>query len=74
MSWQGAPLFLSLALVGEDVAFEEVDNDLWTIRLATVAIGRYDGRRCRIHPLAALTEGRSASSAGSAPDLEDQNQ
>ena len=30
VSWAGTPLFLSLALVGEDVAFEEVDDGLWT--------------------------------------------
>jgi putative transposase len=74
VSWQGAPLFLSLALVGEDVAFEEVDNDIWTIRFATVTIGRYHGRQRRIHPIAPITEGRSASSAGSAPDQQDKNQ
>lgn len=68
VSWQGANVFLSLALVGQDVAFEEVDDGLWTIRLATVTIGRYDARQRRIHPIAALSEGRSASSAGSAPD------
>lgn len=70
VSWQGANLFLSLALVGEDVAFEEVDDGLWTIRLATIALGRYDARQRRIHPVAPLTEGRSASSAGSAPHEE----
>ena len=74
VSWQGAPLFLSLALVGEDVAFEEVDEGLWTIRLAAAAIGRYDERHHRIHPIAPFTEGRSASSAGSAPDRKTKNQ
>src|SRR5262249_10864539 len=69
VSWHGGPLFLSLALAGQDVAFEEVDDDLWTIRFATVTIGRYDGRRRCLHPIAPLTtRGRSASSAGSAPD------
>jgi hypothetical protein len=52
-------------------AFEEVDDGLWTIRLATVTIGRYDARLRRIQPIAPLTEGRSASSAGSAPDQQD---
>jgi transposase InsO family protein len=68
VSWQGRALFLSLALVGQDVAFEEVDDDLWTIRFTTVAIGRYDGRQRRLLPIAPFTTGRSASSAGSAPD------
>jgi putative transposase len=74
VSWQGANLFLSLALVGQDVAFEEVDDGLWTIRLATVTIGRYDARTRRIQPIAALSEGRSASSAGSAPPLKGKKQ
>ena len=74
VSWHGADVFLSLALVGQDVAFEEVDDGLWTIRLATVTIGRYDARLRRIQPMAPLAEGRSASSAGSAPDQQDKNQ
>ncbi len=68
VSWQGDPLFLSLALVGEDVAFEEAADGLWTIRLGTVAIGRYDGRRRTLLPIAPLSTGRFASCAGSAPD------
>lgn len=69
VSWQGAPLFLSLALVGEDVAFEEVDDALWTIRFGATAIGRYDGRHNKLLPIAPLSTGRFASSAGSAPDV-----
>jgi putative transposase len=68
VSWAGRPLFLSGALAGEDVAFEEVDDGLWTIRLATVALGRFDERQRRIHPVAPFTEGRGTSAAGSAPD------
>jgi hypothetical protein len=34
---------LSVALVGQDIGFEEIDEGLWTLRVATVAIGRYDG-------------------------------
>jgi len=67
VSWGGRPLFLSGALAGEDVAFEEVDDGLWTIRFAAVVLGRFDERRRRIQPLASFTMGRSASSAGSAP-------
>jgi len=62
-------LFLSGALAGEDVAFEEVDDGLWTVYFATLALGRYDERHRRIQPLASLAEGRSASCAGSAPDM-----
>jgi transposase InsO family protein len=68
VSWWGEPLFLSVALVGQDVAFEEVDDGLWTIRLGTVAIGRYDRRRRKLLPIAPLSTGRFASCAGSAPD------
>ena len=69
VSWRGAPLFLSEALAGEPVAFEEVDDGLWTLRFATVALARYDERHRAIHPIASLSSaGRSASCAGSAPD------
>ena len=37
-----AAVSLSGALAGEDVAFEEVDDGLWTIHFATVALGRFD--------------------------------
>jgi putative transposase len=67
VSWNGQVLFLSGALAGEDVAFEAVDDGLWTVYFATLALGRYDERHHRIQPLASVTEGRSASCAGSAP-------
>jgi transposase InsO family protein len=67
--WGDRVLFLSNALIGEDVAFEEVGDGLWTVYFATVALARFDERHRRLHPIAPLTEGRSASSAGSAPDL-----
>jgi len=59
VSWGAHALFLSGALAGEDVAFEEVDDGLWTVHFATLALGRYDVRHRRIQPIAALTEGRS---------------
>ena len=62
------PLFVSAALAREDVAFEEVDDGIWTVTFATVVLGRFDERQHRIHPMAPVTAGRSASSAGSAPD------
>jgi putative transposase len=75
VSWRGAPVFLSEALAGEDVAFEEVDDGLWTLRFATVALARYDDRRRSIHPLASLSAaGRSASTAGSAPHMKNKRQ
>ena len=69
VSWRGAPLFISEALAHADIAFEEVDDGLWTIRFASVALARFDDRQRRIHPIAPMTAGRSASCAGSAPDL-----
>lgn len=74
VSWQGRAVFLSLALVGEDVAFEEIDDGLWTIRFGAAAIGRYDLRQHKLLPIAPLSTGRFASSAGSAPDKMDRDQ
>jgi hypothetical protein len=68
ISWNGAPLFVATALAGEYVAFEEIDDALWTVYFATVALARYDERRRVLHPIAHFSTGRSASSAGSAPD------
>jgi putative transposase len=66
VSWR-RPLFVSVALRDQAVAFEEVDDGIWTVTFATVVLGRFDERQHRIHPIAPFTGGRSASSAGSAP-------
>ena len=66
VSWR-APLFVSAALANEAVAFEEVDDGIWTVTFATIVLGRFDERHHKIHPIAAVSGGRSASSAGSAP-------
>jgi transposase InsO family protein len=66
VSWR-RPLFVSVALANEAIAFEEVDDGIWTVTFATVVLGRFDERQHRIHPIAAISGGRSASSAGSAP-------
>jgi putative transposase len=68
VSWR-RPLFVSVALAGEAVAFEEVDEGIWTVTFATVVLGRLDERQHRIHPMAPVSVGRVASSAGSAPDV-----
>ena len=69
LSWKSAPLFVATALAGEYVAFEEVDEGLWTLWFATVPLARYDERHRSLHPIASQdATGRSASSAGSAPD------
>jgi transposase InsO family protein len=70
VSWSSAPLFVATALAGEYVAFEEIDDDLWTLHFASLALARYDERHRRLQPIPiAVTGGRSASFAGSAPDL-----
>jgi putative transposase len=61
VSWRSAPLFVATPLAGEHVAFEEVDNGIWTLRFASVALARYDDRHRSIHPIASL------SSAGAPP-------
>jgi putative transposase len=69
VSWQGDPLFVATPLAGEYVAFEEVDAGLWTVHFATIALARYDERHRQFQPIPiAVTTGRSASGAGSAPD------
>jgi putative transposase len=67
VSWCN-PLFVSAALAGEDVAFEEVDDGIWTVTFASVVLGRFDERQHTIHPVGPISAGRSASFAGSAPD------
>ncbi len=70
VSWNGGPQFVGAALAGEYVAFEEIDDGLWTLYFATVALARYDERHGQFHPLAGgVTSGRSAGCAGSAPDV-----
>jgi len=71
VSWGGAPLFVATALAGEYVAFEEIDDGRWTLHFATVALARYDERHRLLQPIPiAVNGGRSASSAGSAPALQ----
>jgi hypothetical protein len=70
VSWRNAALFIATPLAGEHIAFEEVDDGLWTVHFATVALARYDDRHRTFQEIPiAVNGGRSASSAGSAPDL-----
>jgi putative transposase len=47
ISWRGRREFLSQALTGELVGFEEVDDGLWTVHLGTVSLARWLERtRC----------------------------
>ena len=69
VSWKSAPLFVATPLASEHIAFEEIDDGLWTVHFATVALARYDERHRTLHPIPiAVNGGRSASGAGSAPD------
>lgn len=69
VSWASTPQFVGHALAGEYVAFEAIDDGLWTLHFATVALARYDERHRTLRPIRiAVTEGRSAGGAGSAPD------
>ena len=45
-----------------------LEDGTWTVTFASVILGRFDERRHTIHPIAAVSGGRSASCAGSAPD------
>jgi len=72
--WRNHVLFLSNALIGEDVAFEEVDDAWWTVYFAHVPLVRFDERHRRLHPIVTFTQGRSASFAGSAPVNGDQKE
>lgn len=44
IKWHGRRLFLSEVLRGEWVGLEEVDDDLWSIYLGPLLLGRYAGR------------------------------
>jgi putative transposase len=52
VSWGGRVLFVSEALRGEPIGFEEVDDGIWTVHFATVALARFDERRGRIQRIA----------------------
>ena len=61
MSWGGHPVFLTEVLAGHDVAFEAIDDGLWLLRFAHVALARFDERRRHLLPLL------PASGASAAP-------
>jgi hypothetical protein len=44
VSWRGQLVFLSEVLRGEDVAFDEVDDDCWNIVYYRTLLARWDGR------------------------------
>jgi putative transposase len=48
VSWRNADVFLSEALRGEDVAFEEVDDGIWTVHFGRVPLARWHERERRL--------------------------
>jgi putative transposase len=64
ISWR-EPVFLSEALAGELVGFEEVDDGLWTLWFGRVVLARFDERRRQLEPIAKVTTGALADCVGS---------
>jgi putative transposase len=56
ISWRGVPVFLTEVLRGEDVAFEEVDDGVWTLHFASIILGRFDERTRAIRALPPTTD------------------
>lgn len=52
LSWRGRDVFVSEALIGQPLGFEEVDDGIWTVHFATVVLARFDERRGRIQQIA----------------------
>jgi transposase InsO family protein len=48
VSWRNDALYLTEVLSGERVGFEEVNDGIWMITFATVAIARFDERTRRV--------------------------
>ncbi len=51
ISWGGAPVFLSEALAGEDVALEEIDDGIWTLHFGRIPLARWLERERRLQAL-----------------------
>ena len=51
IAWAGGPLFLSRALVGHDVALEEIDDGIWTVYFASVPLARWLARDRQLRPV-----------------------
>ncbi len=44
IKWKGGMLFVSETLIGENIALEEIDDGIWTLRLAHIELARLDER------------------------------
>lgn len=53
IGWRNRPAFLTSALAGQTVAFDEVDDGIWTVYFATVPIARWLERERRFRALRA---------------------
>ena len=51
IKWKGVAVFLSHVLDGEVVAFEEVDDGVWTLYFATYPLARFEARTQTLLPL-----------------------
>jgi transposase InsO family protein len=51
ISWRDRPLYLTEVLAGEHVGCEEVDEGIWLIHFASVAIARLDERGAIVTPV-----------------------
>jgi hypothetical protein len=69
ISWAGAPLFIATALAGEYVALDEVDDGIWTLHFATMALARYDERQRALRPIHLAVKPGGAAPAALAPRL-----
>jgi putative transposase len=56
IAWHGRRLFLSEALRGEYVGFEEVEDGVWDVWLAAVRLGRFHQRYWSLCPVGPLPE------------------
>jgi len=56
IAWHGRRLFLSEALRGEYVGFEEIEDGVWDVWLAAVRLGRFHQRYWSLCPVGPLPE------------------
>jgi putative transposase len=66
IGWRNAQPFLSETLAGQWVGLEEVDDGLWTLYFATIALARFDERQGCFHPMATCKMGRSPTASARA--------
>jgi putative transposase len=47
--WNHRPLSISRTLIGEHVAFEEIDDGVFSVFFRNVLLGRFDSRNWKLH-------------------------